>query len=194
VFGQYLGDERELRSALAGLTAGLPAPRLTTGSASWLDLVRRWAGCLGKQLEECTVVPPEPFAAGSDYIGRVDEGVGAALRRAVEQRGSANGSILLDAYGGAVSRVAPAATAFVHRRELASVQYFAPGEPAAARAWVRAARATMRTHVSGFAYQNYIDPDLADWKHAYYGANLPRLVAVKRTYDPRRLFRFAQGV
>jgi FAD/FMN-containing dehydrogenase len=194
VFGQYLGDEAALRGVLAGLTRDLPAPRLTVGSASWLDLVRRWGDCVGKPLEQCAQPTQQSFAAGSDYLDRVPPPAGlAALRRAVEGRGSERGSILLDSYGGAVNRVAPSATAFVHRRMLASAQYFAPGA-GTAREWVRTTRASLRPYVSGFAYQNYIDPDLADWRRAYYGTNLRRLAAVKRKYDPKRLFRFAQAI
>ena len=44
------------------------------------------------------------------------------------------------------------------------------------------------------AYQNFIDPALADWKAAYYGANLPRLEQVKRDWDPDRAFGFPQAI
>ena len=49
-------------------------------------------------------------------------------------------------------------------------------------------------HASGEAFQNYIDPELTDWEQAYYGANLARLKAVKRRYDPAGRFSFPQGV
>jgi len=35
---------------------------------------------------------------------------------------------------------------------------------------------------------------MTDWAAAYHAGNHARLVAVKRTYDPHRLFRFPQSV
>jgi FAD/FMN-containing dehydrogenase len=120
------------------------------------------------------------------------------MRSAIEARQGSSGAVLLDAYGGAVNRVPPAATAFVHRRELFSCQYFSawssPAADASSRAWIQGLRTRMRPYASGAAYQNYIDPARSDWKRAYYGANLGRLVAVKRKYDPDNVLRFGQSV
>jgi hypothetical protein len=111
------------------------------------------------------------------------------------------GAAHFDAYGGAINPVAAGATAFVHRDALCSAQYsgtFDPNAPAdhlaANRAWLDAMWSALRPAASGAAYQNYIDPSLADWRQAYYGANYDRLVAVQRHYDPDHRFRFAQAV
>jgi FAD/FMN-containing dehydrogenase len=52
----------------------------------------------------------------------------------------------------------------------------------------------MRSHVSGMAYQNYIDHDLRDWRKAYYGSNYNRLVGIQRQVDPHHYFNFAQAI
>ncbi len=191
VFGQFLGAETALKSALASL--GPPATKLTTGTAAWLDLVRRWAGCLGHPLPECAMPGHTAFAGASDYIAKVPTSAQLAkFAGVVEARGAASGALLIDAYGGAINRVKPAATAFVHRNVLASIQYYAGG--AGARAWVDSSRAALKPAVSGAAYVNYIDPHLANWQQAYYGTNLPRLRAVKKKVDPHNLFHFPQSI
>jgi hypothetical protein len=191
VFGQFLGSETQLKSALASLHP--PAMKLTTGTATWLDLVRRWAGCLGHPLPECAMPGHTAFAGASDYIAKVPTAAQLAkFAQVIEARGASSGALLIDAYGGEINRVKPAATAFVHRDVLASIQYYAGG--AGARTWVDSSRAALKPAVSGAAYVNYIDPHLANWQHAYYGANLARLRAVKKKYDPHNLFHFPQSI
>ena len=122
------------------------------------------------------------------------------MREVPGARGGAGG-VAFDALGGAVNRVAPGATAFVHRNALFMAQYttdWTNGASAAGignqHAWLRSLWGSMRPHASGQAYQNYIDPDLPGWRQAYYGANYARLANVKHAYDPRRLFSFPQAI
>ena len=148
VFGQFLGSETQLKAALA--TLGPPATKLTTGTASWLDLVRRWAGCLGHTLPSCSAPGTQAFVGASDYIAKIPTAAQLTkFRTAIESRGAASGALLIDSYGGALNRVAPAATAFVHRNVLSSIQYFAAGDPTSARAWVNSSRASLKPAVNG---------------------------------------------
>ena len=110
--------------------------------------------------------------------------------------GDGSGALLLDAYGGAINGVAPGATAFAHRTQRFSIQELAywGDDQAPALQWLRSTHAAMAPFASGQAYQNYIDPELTSWRQAWFGSNLARLQAVKREYDPDRLFRFRQGL
>jgi hypothetical protein len=203
-FGQFFGPEGSLTALLKPLL-DVPGASLVTGTSTYLDLMKRWGGCKTLGLDECHLSPAgslsrERFAAKSDYVSKRLPAAGrAALRTWVEKwQGHGSGAAILDSYGGAINRVAPSATAFVHRRELFSIQYYAGiGDPSgdpAALSWLRSFRAAMRPFASGFAYQNYIDPDLESWSHAYYGANYARLRRVKSAYDPDNVFRFRQSV
>jgi len=202
VFGQYMGSSTALRRVLGGLTSAARPRSMQVGSARYIDLIMRWAGCLDESPAQCRRPPYEPFYAKSSYVLKPVSARGIATMASwIERRGrgSGTGVIILDSYGGAINDVPADATAFVHRDALYSCQFaaywqgVADGE-AAARSWIRDFYRAMRPFVSRYAYQNYIDPDLASWKAAYYGANYPRLVDVKKQYDPDDLFRFRQSI
>ena len=123
-----------------------------------------------------------------------------ALQRVKGAAGGVGG-IAFDSLGGAVNRVAPGATAFVHRNALFGAQYTTGWNPGAGstgvnnqHTWLRNFWSSMRPYASGQAYQNYIDPDLTNWAQAYYGGNLNKLSAIKKKYDPTDLFTFPQAI
>jgi hypothetical protein len=60
--------------------------------------------------------------------------------------------------------------------------------------WLQDLYAALHPQATGFAYQNYIDPDLKGWQQAYYGSNLNALIDVKTRYDPDDAFHFAQSI
>ena len=204
--GQLLGTTDQLRNILKPLAETGTAMRFSVASHSYLDAQRIWAGCSGT-IAECHL-PPQGHLSRSTFKGKSSfanaplspAGIDTMISR-IEARvstGSGSGIILLDSYGGAINRVRKNATAFVHRDALFSMQYLAYWSPSAAAApnlrWLADFYSAMRPYVSRFAYQNYIDPDLVNWQQAYYGANLDRLISVKRRYDPQNVFRSRQSI
>lgn len=189
--GQFFGSETELRGLLSPLLA-VGMPTLSMRTRSYAEAMRYWGGGTGRST----------FAAKSDYALRplARAGIDTLVRWIADRSADpapGGGTILLDSYGGAIERVPKAATAFVHRDALFSAQYLASWPSGAAAPnlrWLRGFHAAMRPFVSGFAYQNYIDPELTGWERAYYGSNYARLRRVKRRYDPGNVFRFAQSI
>ena len=193
--GQYFGPESDLSSLLQPLTSTGTPIRVTTRTLDYLDAVVHWAGC--RDAASCTEARLT-FAAKSDYVAKPlsSAAIATLVSGVTARQGHGRGALYLDAYGGAINRVPRAATAFVHRDALFSIQYTTQwsGSATSSLTWLAGLYAQMRPFVSGFAYQNYIDPQLASWRHAYYGANLPRLQGIKRSVDRHGFFRFAQSI
>lgn len=216
VTGVYWGDEGALATALQPFRQAVGASPFTNfiGSAEYLHTMLIQAGCEGYSIEQCHlpsenpagVLTRAPSAAKSDYLARPLPSAGIkALLSAVEARQAssllAGGGIALDASGGAINRVNSTETAFCHRSDLATLQYSAEWPTGASAevvsanyAWLASTWSSMRSYVSGQAYQNYTDPGLAKWQSAYYGPNFARLREVKSKYDPDNVFRFAQSI
>src|SRR5207249_2396064 len=106
--------------------------------------------------DECHLSPRgmlgrETFKGASDYVSQpLGQRAVATLVNRIEllQETLGRGSVLLDAYGGAVNRVPTDATAFVHRNPLFSCQYVASwnagNRPGPHLNWIRKTRASMR--------------------------------------------------
>jgi hypothetical protein len=206
VSGTWIGPEDELEDALDEFLDPLRYRFGIVGTVN--DPVRRpygvtmlaEAGCA--TVEECTTAQGGSLsrvsASATSSMGvralTVDEAelLVDTVADVVTLGGLIEGGVSLDALGGAVARVAPDATPFPFRRALFSVQYtasFADGaDPAPFDDLVRGLRSTMAGAWGTGAYVNYADAAVGDPARDYFGDNADRLLAIKESVDPERLF------
>ena len=194
IIGQYIGPVDELRDLLAPAIA-VAEPLSTTFEETTLAGGTSFLGEQGR---------PDAFLSKSAFlpIGFSDsriEILGQALRDFPSE--SRAGGIVLFGYGGAVNEVAPDATAYAHRDAGFMIEGNASWHPgdspsivAETRAWMQGLWEALAPDLDGSAYQNFIDPTLADWQQAYYGDNFQKLVDVKTAVDPGDYFHFAQSI
>jgi len=201
VTGQYFGPTADLGGLLAPLKA-VGGASVSVANHSYLDAQLSFAGCSTVSLTACHTEGTRPggtlarasFRAKSDYVAKL---LPAAARQIlvgqVERRAhiAGSGAILFDSYGGAINRVKPAATAFVHRNVLCCIQYLSYN---GGGSWLDSVHTKMQPYVTGGAYYNYTDPQLKHWQNAYYGSNYGRLLKVRRKYDPHHYFNFPQAI
>ncbi|MER6357298.1 FAD-binding protein [Streptomyces sp. NPDC001634] len=130
-------------------------------------------------------------------------GTAAALRAyEAEPRSGQTRYLSFMGLGGAVGDHAPGDTAFVHRDAFFHVGYgVALGtatpseeESGAAVDWATKGFTVIDPLSDGQSYINFPDQYLGGWQNAYYGANYDRLKALKRAYDPYRLFDFPRAI
>jgi FAD/FMN-containing dehydrogenase len=61
-------------------------------------------------------------------------------------------------------------------------------------AWARETWQRLLQHSDGGVYSNYMDDDETSRLEKAYGDNLPRLQALKNTYDPDNIFHLNQNI
>ncbi len=145
------------------------------------------------------VIEPYPILSKSDFIAKPmpREGIRSVFD-AMEKTAPGHVQLTIEALGGAIDDVAPGATAYPHRGVAYVVEFrsnlssiFTLAEHKNSLDLVKAAYAPYAT---GGVYVNYPYPTLENWAKAYWGDNLPRLMAVKRNWDPDNVFHHAQSV
>jgi hypothetical protein len=212
VSGVFCGSASQLASLLAPLKSSIGTVPTADflGSNDYITAMKIEAGCSGLSIAACHQSPEgtlgrQAYSAKSSYVNGPMTSAQVALNvdAVVNLRSRAptiGGGLAFDAYGGAINRVASDQTAFVHRDKLACIQatfswssFTTPSEIAAGQEWLTWLGTNVFDPQSG-AYQNYIDPTLSDWKTAYYGSNLQKLVQIKAKYDPRNTFSFPQSI
>ncbi|GCB48022.1 FAD-binding oxidoreductase [Streptomyces sp. NL15-2K] len=209
-----IGTYGELKNAVDRLAdkVGAPASSVSLRRRGYEEAMEIYAGCSSFSTDAQCHLPGstpgrspqgalgrETYAARSDFFDRSlsTAGIQTLLKQLKTVRGG-SGSIMITALGGAVNRVSPTATAFVHRRSRMLAQYIASWRAgtsgATAQSWLTSAHTAMKPYASGAAYQNYTDPTLKDWRKAYYGDAATRLAKLKKQYDPTRFFTYPQAL
>jgi FAD/FMN-containing dehydrogenase len=194
VLGQFKGTKDELTPLLEPIS-GVGQPTIVRNEfTSYLDAVNAVAKLEGPFAAAATTRVKAKTSFASDPLGP------EAIRTFQEHMAQApTGAVpTLYAMGGAISRVRPEETAFVHRDARFFIAYqttwSSPDDDRTNFDWCENFYAAMRPYVTGGAYVNIPDRTLPDWLCAYYGDNLARLVEVKRAYDPKDVFHFPQSI
>ncbi|MBS2962260.1 FAD-binding oxidoreductase [Actinocrinis puniceicyclus] len=215
VGGTYLGTLNGAQALIGQLVDKVgSAPQGQPFVSSHPHAMMIEAGCAQLSTAQCHLPWQNPagtlrreseFAKSHIFTRALSGPAVSAIVAAVERRqrlgGGGQGGVAFDALGGAVNRVAPDATAFAHRDGLFVAQFTTtwsdaatPAQTGAQQDWLRGFHQSMAPYASGQAYQNYLDPELANWQQAYYGANYPRLLQVREKYDPEHVFNLPQGI
>lgn len=106
--------------------------------------------------------------------------------------------VAMELYGGAINERATDFNAFVHRD--ACMNLFAwsfwtfDTHRDAAIGWLDGFAAIAGGMGNGARYQNYPRRGNDGFREQYFGTNLPRLMTIKRRYDPHDLFAYEQGL
>lgn len=138
--------------------------------------------------------------SGFYYLPTIEDEAIEALVEHFRGSPSPNSHVVIARMDGAVTRVAPEATAFGYREAQSFIWVIGAWPDAGADApnisWTRGFADALRPYATGNVYVNgIVDDEGADRvRNAYPAATYERLVALKRKYDPTNLFHLNQNI
>lgn len=190
--GVFWGTPEEARLALD--------PLLRIGRPTELIEAVTWQRAI-QQFEESTAVfittKPEYKSTGAFAKAKLPAEAIKIIITTLENATSPLFNVLLFSLGGAAAEISPTATAYFYRKSPFFICY--------TNQWLKedkdreeiAQLDQLRSKLLPYTEGDYIgnpDRSLVNYLQDYYGDNVPRLIQVKKRYDPDNLFRFEQGV
>jgi FAD/FMN-containing dehydrogenase len=216
ISGGWLGDPTTLAPHLNDLIAAVgtqPVNKAMTDQTYQQAMMSQF-NCANDTVDQCHRTGTTPAALLPRHSYVVDRGrlldaplTGTAINEALTafEATPTSGQFRLMGFGGLggqINRTAPTATAYPHRSAQYYFSYtvglnsFTPNQDdqTAAQAWAANGFAVTQRYGDGQGQVNFIDPQLTDWRTAYYGANYGKLTQIKNHYDPAGFFRFPQSI
>ena len=170
---------RQFGSLATDMIQRMPYPAVNTG-VDWLaptGSLRYWKSAFFSELSDPAV---------------------EVMTRAFERAPSELCALVIEDFHGAVTRVAPTATAYPHREPGYNLflisQWTDAAQTETCIAWARETFDALSPHMADRSYTNYLSADDYDRVRQAYGPNYERLVELKRRYDPDNLFRLNHNI
>lgn len=193
--GLFFGPEEELRELLQPLLS-VGTPKVAIRSIPYLEAVKLMTEDDPEHRHRIDRSPKKVKISGA-WAYELFPSEAIDVIRAHLEHAPPESSVWYINWGGAISRLPTDATAFFHRQAKFYLEWEGGWTRAAqekpAIVWIGRLRQALRPFVRG-SYVNVPDPDIADWLHAYYGANADRLRRIKSKYDPANVFHFEQSI
>ena len=185
----YVGDPAEGERVIA------PLKKLGTVA---MEKVGVMPYTVVQKLFDESAVPGRRFYLRSNYLETIGDTLIETLTGCFAATPSPLNAIVIPSVGGAVSRVAPEATAYYHRQApyvMSLVNcWLDPSEDQPNIEWVRTTWTALTPHLPRRVYVNELQEEGADRVRDAYGPAFSRLAAIKRQYDPDNIFRLNQNI
>ncbi|RIB09095.1 Glucooligosaccharide oxidase [Gigaspora rosea] len=188
----YLGTEEEARNAVKELIELSNPAYIKFEETTWLGIVDSYPIFTRSPFKITSYnIPPSGFSQEAirvlvNFINNLE----------------CESIALFDLYASdVISGISINSSAFIHRNIFGVMELEAPLSGLSKDDQIKCVKKHLQfrqefqaKYTSYFSYQDYIDRDLSDWITRYYGPHVPRLIEIKKKYDPNNLFNWKQSI
>ncbi|WP_395698965.1 FAD-binding oxidoreductase [Aquabacterium sp.] len=192
--GIWWGDEKQGRKVLEPLMKATGLKKLALNKTGTYDELNEWLwtgvpNCpdLAREDKQSTIIAKQLKVSDWQKV----------CRRFAESPNPWS-CVAIEAYGGAINRVPRDATAWIHRDAdmdlFVDVFWMNEQEHREIEAYLDDFMVLLEPYGSGEAYQNYPRAAQKNYRELYWAEQFPKLLAIKRKYDPGNFFHYEQSV
>ena len=188
----WSGDPAEGEKAIAPLLA-FGSPLMT--------MIERMPYPVWQQAHDAGFPHGDRYYWKGNLLADLPDGLLATVAELAAEPPLPKASVHVEGYGGVLNRVGAGETAFPHRDARYQLVIIGdwddPADDERGRTWARELHAATRPYALNGAFHNFNTFEFSERQEQVrtgFGPNWPRLVAIKRHYDPDNLFRLNSNI